>query len=226
MSLTLTITGNKSIIHSDYIPALNLDDGNYECGLKYFSVFNSIPNITNKNNVFSYGINNNPVIIPNGVYDLEDLNEYLQNKLSTCRFQIVPNNNTLSCSLFCTQTINFDIENTIGTLLGFPNVKLEANKWHESSLPINILPVAVIRIECDLIKGSYTNGVPTHSIYDFVTNVPPGHRFLEVPNNITYFPISKKYIPTVTINIVDLEGNCIDFRNEVINLSLHIRKQQ
>lgn len=224
--ITLTITGCTSIIHSNFTPPLNLEDGNYECGLLYFSAFNSIPNITSQNNVFCYGDDNKCITIPCGLYDLHDIDEYLQQHMNKSILQILPNNNTLSCRLFCSETINFNVTNTIGKLLGFPKVKLEANKWHESTHPVNILPVAVIRIECDLVKGSYTNGVPTHNIYEFIPNVPPGHKFVEVPQNVVYYPINKKYISDVTIKVLDLKGNYIDFRSEDLQVSLHIRKSK
>lgn len=223
MSFTLTITGNNPILQSDFYPPLILNNNDYECGILYFSTFNSIPNINDKNNIFVYGAQKE-IKVPCGTYDFQDLSEYLKNKVEKCDLQIKPNINTLSCSLFCTETIDFQVKNTIAPLFGFSSVKLEPNKWHESNKSVNILPVSVIRIECDLIQGSYTNGAPTHIIHEFVLNVPPGHQIIEVPKNIVYFPINKKVISTIKVRILDLCGNIVDFRNENIQLCLHLRK--
>lgn len=225
MSLTLTIVGNKSIIESNYAPPLILED-EYECGLIYFSAFNSIPNVGYSNNVFEYGDHKERINIPPGSYDLQDLYEYLKERVKNCELQIKSNINTMTCSLYCSETINFDLDNSIGPLLGFPREKLKANKWHESTVPVNILPISVIRIECNLVQGSYTNGSPTHIIYEFVPNVPASHRFIETPCNVIYFPVKQKVISSITIKILDLEGNLINFRGETIALCLHLKKSK
>lgn len=224
MSVTLTITGKYSVLETNFIPPLILD-GAYECGLLYFSSFNSIPNISDHNNLFVYGEHKQKIKVPTGIYDLQDLYEYLNDRIKNkCELIIKPNNNTMSCFLFCSEVVDFGVENSIGSLLGFPKVKLEANKWHESTTPITILPVSVIRIECDLIQGSYTNGIPSHIIYEFVPNIPPSHRFVEIPNNVIYFPITQNIISSVTVKVVDLDGKRINFRGENIQLCLHLRK--
>lgn len=226
MNMTFSLSGNKSVIESQYFPPLSLN-GDYECGLLYFSACNSIPNINDKNNLFVYGEDSkHSIVIPTGTYDLNDISTYLQENANNCEITLKPNNNTLKCSLFCSDEIHFEHNNTIGELLGFPKVKLEAYKWYDSVYPITILPTSVIRIDCDLIKGSYTNGLESHTIYEFVPNIPPGYQFIEVPKNVIYFPLSKEHISYITIQILDAQGRVIDFRGETIQLCLHIRKSQ
>lgn len=183
MSITLTITGNKSHLESQFQPPLALWE-NCECGLLYFSALNSIPNVTSRNNIFTYGEENKQLIIPEGTYDLYDIAEYLETNIIDCEIKIKPSNNTLKCYLYCSERVNFTANNSIGHLLGFQNTKLEPNKWYESMNPVNILPVSVIRIECDLVQGSYINGSPSHVIHEFVPDVSPGHRYIEIPKNI------------------------------------------
>lgn len=224
MSITLTITGNKSILQTKFLPPLNIDDS-YECGLLYVSVFNSVPNINDINNTFFYGDGGECIKLPVGAYDIQHLCEHINNNTKDCKIEIDGNSNTLTCSLYCNKTVNFQNETGFGSLLGFPKVKLQPNKWHESVYPINILPLSLIRIECDLVHGSYTNGSPSHIIYEFVPNVPPGHRFVEKPRNIIYYPVMKNNISDITVKLIDLEGNIIDFREEEIVLCLHLRKK-
>lgn len=224
MSITFTITGNESILRSELNTPLILED-NYECGLLYFSTFNSIPNINDSNNVFAYG-KRKDIKIPSGTYDLSDLYEYLKRNVKNCDLKIIPNNNTSKCSIFCSEPINFKIKNSVGTLLGFSESVLEPNKWHESVNPVCIIAASVIRIECDLVQGSYTNGLPTHIIHEFVLNSPPGHQVIEVPKNIIYFALKNKHISSITVRILDLEGNLINFSNENINISFHLRKSK
>lgn len=225
MSTTVVITGNKSNLETCLNPPLILD-GRYECGLLFFSALNSIPNINEDNNIFSYSNKGMEVEIPKGTYDLQDINDYISKKIKNAKLLLQPNNNTLRISLFCSETVNFQIDNSLGSLLGFPKVQLEANKWHESVNPINIHSASVIGVDCDLINGSYINGTPTHIIYQFVPNVPSGYQFIENPKNIIYFPIIKKYISSIKVKIIDVQDHPLDFRDENIQVGLHIRRIQ
>lgn len=223
MSAALTIVGNKSLLESHFQPALNLGDKS-ECGLLYFSALNSIPNITHKNNVFAFGNKGRQLKIPCGIYDLYDIANYLESELSDIKIKIKANSNTLKCSLFCSEIVNFDVENNIAKLLGFENVKLEANKWHDSMNTVNIQPLSVIRIECDIVDGSYINGLPSHIIHEFVPNIPAGHRFVEIPSNTVYLPVNKSNISSINVKIVDEKGDLIDFREENIQIRLHLKQ--
>lgn len=81
----------------------------------------------------------------------------------------------------------------------------------------------VIRIECDLIYGSYTNGLPTHVIHEFVYNTASERHYIETPQSVIYFPLNKNIISSICIKIVDQFGYIIDFI-EHIQLRLHLRK--
>lgn len=53
-SLTLTLSGNSSCLTTDYYPPIELDDGEYVCGLIDFQTYNTIPNVDISNNCFHY----------------------------------------------------------------------------------------------------------------------------------------------------------------------------
>lgn len=53
-SLTLTLTGNDSVLVAEYYPPIELNDGMYVCGLIDFQTYNSIPNVDESNNLFHY----------------------------------------------------------------------------------------------------------------------------------------------------------------------------
>lgn len=226
MSITLTITGNKSVLQSCFSPFLNLDN-EYECGLLYITFFNSISNIDDTNNIFSYGNGDKreQIKIPTGFYDIEDLCEYINSTANNCELHLKVNRNTSTCSLFCNKSVNFQDRSSFSSLLGFPNIYLEANKWHESTNVINILPLSLLRIECDLVNGSFTNGIASHILYEFVPNVLPGHRFIEKPRNIIYFPVNKQQVSCITIKLLDLQGKIINLQEEKVVLCLHLRKK-
>lgn len=222
MSVTLSITGNSSLLSTIYTPPLDFND-NYECALLHFSTFNSIPNITENNNKFYYD-DNKVVEIPEGAYELQDICDFLQSKVKNCIFKLYCNNNTLKTSIFCSKDIHFEKPNSIGALLGFGMVDLKSNILHESPLPVNILSTTVVRVECDIISGSYINGKRSHIIHEFAPNVPPGYRIIEIPKNTIYFPVNRKTVNSISIRILDINNNLVNFRGEEIQLYLHLRK--
>lgn len=133
MSITVTISGNKSELESCFQPPLSLSE-KYECGLLYYSVSKSVSNVLSNN----------------------------------------------------TPSVN--------------------------------------RIECDLIYGSYSNGIPTHIIHEFIANnTIAGHHYVETPQNVIYFPVNKNIITSISIKVVDEVGYSIPFI-EHIQLRLHLRK--
>lgn len=223
MTFTLSVSDTKSILTTNYSPALQLN-GEYECGLLYFSTFNSIPNIDKRNNTLHYG-QNGYIEIPEGSYELQDISDYLKEKITDCKFNLTCNNNTLKTTVLCSKDINFNKINSVGRILGFGNDILKANILHESRYPVSILSTTVLRIECDIVSGSFVNEKPSHIIHEFVPNVPPGYRIIEVPKNIIYFPVNQNTISSITIRILDANNNLVNLRGEEIQLYLHIKRK-
>lgn len=234
-SYTLSLSGNKSIISADYFPPIILKDC-YECGLVELQTFNSIPNIDETNNRFHYGDSNEFVELPVGSYEIDDIGKTLQELINVKTsvsneskdippiiISIEPNNNTLKCSLKCTNNVYFDRENSIGSILGFTKRKLKHDVRHESDIPVNILKVSSIRIGCSIISNAYINNERVHTIHEFFPNVAPGYKIIELPNTIIYLPVIKPTVDNITIKIVDQNGNLINFRGEKILIRLHLK---
>lgn len=236
MSLTLTLSGSTSILSANYFPPIVLSgNGQYVLGLVDLETFNSIPNIDETNNTFYYG-DSKKIIIPEGSYEIDDLNRYLVRKIiegevgggsaeSPPPIILQPNNNTLKCEIKCKYDIDFTQQNNLGSLVGFAKRKLEANVWHESDLPVNILKVNIIRVECNITAGAYSNSQPVHTIHGFSANVPSGYKISESPYHVIYLPVSPRVIDNITVRIVDQDGNLVNFRGEEITIRLHVKEQ-
>lgn len=246
MSITLALTGNTSVLSLDYFPPIELND-EYECGLVDLQTYHSIPNVDLTNNLFHIG--DLVIEIPIGSYEIDDIAQFLKKEIIRVRHiqqlyhrkdeknykhiendiwevNIYANNNTLNSVLISTKKVYFDQERSIGSLLGFSsNRELNANILHTSDLPVNINKVNTIRIECNIISGSYSNAKQSHILHEFSPVTEPGYKIVEVPKNVIYLPLNVKVLSILIVKLVDQDGDLINFRGEKINLRLHIRKR-
>lgn len=246
MSITFTFTGTDSILRSKYYPPIILDDSEYVLGLINMETYNSFPNVDRTKNKFHFKTGEGEdahIEIPEGSYEIDDINEYLTNALAKFtknnhiikthakRRKVLPpvlimkgNNNTLKTEVKCTLDIDFSRENSIGTLLGFKPRKLQANKTHVSDFPTKILELNALCVECNIVMSSFRNGKQVHVIHEFFPMVPPGYRIVETPASVIYLPINTKQIDEIVLKITDQNGNLVNFRGEVITVRLHLRK--
>ena len=190
------------------------------------------------------------VTIPLGSYEIQDIERYIQQSLVTGNFSSVivsnnkielekfveknlnenstvinikTNNNTLRSEIKCNQKVNFKPDDSIGQLIGFKQRFLEANKIHVSDLPVSILRVNTLRVECSITTGAYINNHKVHTIHEFFPTVPPGYKIVEVPAHVIYLPIAVKAIHNLQLRIVDQDGDLVNFRGETITIRLHIK---
>lgn len=122
--------------------------------------------------------------------------------------------------------ITVEVNEELGQLLGFRGFhRFKSGIRYTSPLTVKISKVNVIRINCNVAKGSYLNGKPSHTIHQFYPNVPPGYRIIEVPYTVIYHTINTNLLHNLTVDITDQEGELVDFRGEEITVRLCLRKQ-
>ena len=78
MSLTLTLSGKSTVLAANYFPAIDLSDDDYELGLVIFETYHTIPNVNNSNNKFYFTKDDVEITIPEGSYEVRDINEFLK----------------------------------------------------------------------------------------------------------------------------------------------------
>lgn len=227
MSFTIALTARGGKLHADFNPPIYLDtDSEYVIGLTNFETFNAIPNIDETNNKLYYGTGNDYIEIPAGSYEMNDINNYLQEyfQKKQISFHLYANNNTLKSTIETSVNITFK-DGTIGKILGFKNKTLIGDgKSNVSDNPAEIIKVNSLCIDCSIAEGSYLNGTPVHIIHQFFPNVSPGFKIIESPQNIIYFPVTVKVIDKITVKIIDQNGDLVNFRNETVTLRLHVKK--
>ena len=78
MSLTLTLSGKSTVLAANYFSAIDLSDGDYELGLAIFKTYHTIPNVNESNNKFYFAKDDAEITIPEGSYEVRDINEFLK----------------------------------------------------------------------------------------------------------------------------------------------------
>lgn len=234
-SYTVSLTGNSSTLKSSLFPALRLPKHKpYEIALLDLTTYNSIPNIVaNVNNTLHYYKTDSDktkkiistVNLQSGAYEIDDLNEYMQQQLGKENITIKANNNLLKTEIKSKYHIDFTKPNSIGSLLGFPTSSgiLTPNTTHIGSQAVNIIKVNTINLTCNIVDGSYKDGEKLHLLHTFYPSVPPGFKIIERPHNLVYLPLNTSYISEIVVNVQDQDGDIVDFRGETITLRLHIK---
>lgn len=223
MSHTFTLKGTSHVLSANYYPPIELNPRHeYVLGLIALHTYNTIPNITEKNNKFYY--DDKVITIPVGCYEISDIDDYLKTYMPKGSISLMPNNNTLKVEIKSEYKIDFEREGTIARLLGFNKRILEPNKKHESDLPVQIIKVITIQIQCNITTSAYHNAHATHTLYEFSPQVEPGYSIYIEPQHIIYLPVSKNSIDNITLTLLDQDGDPIDFRGEQIVIRLELKK--
>ncbi|EFA11812.1 hypothetical protein TcasGA2_TC008591 [Tribolium castaneum] len=230
----------ESTLSEHYEPPIDLEENsNYSIALIGFYTNNNIPNIEEGTNKFYYFAPNTTeekvITFPKGAYEIAAIEKYIQIILSgrsatdaqkQNTFSLKANENTLKCEIFSIYDINFAHEDSIGKLLGFSKRKLKARQLHESDLPVNIIKVNTIRIECNIVRGSFYKNKESHTLYETALSVSPAEQIFVEPLNPIYLPIiNRSNIPNLTIDIVDQDHCPIDFNGQTINIRLALKKE-
>lgn len=248
-SFTVAFTGTTSVLQANFLPEITLDpNSEYCCGLLDFTTYNSIPNIIEKKNnefKFKYKVEEKKTVagktttnstskertisLPTGSYEVEDILKYLKSQLATVHINLTYDINVAASIVQITFNTQIEwIGGSVLNVLGFykeSSPKFDKFIGYWSNKIVKITQVDAIRIECDIVSGSYINGKHCHTIHQFShCKVPPGYKFIEVPQHIIYLPIKEKRLCNIQILIVDQNGHLIDFRGEQISCRIHIKR--
>ena len=123
-SFTFTLSGESSVLETYHFPPIELSrNKNYVIGLIELLTFNSIPNIDSNCNKLYIG--EEVITLPTGSYEINDINEYVQTRLSKdVSFSLTANNNTLKSVITSNQKVNFNPKDAIADYWGFPRLNL------------------------------------------------------------------------------------------------------
>ncbi|KYN02130.1 hypothetical protein ALC62_07062 [Cyphomyrmex costatus] len=105
-----------------------LSDDDYELGLTDFETYYTLANVNSTNNKFYF--DNNEIDIPEGSYELRDIERYLKREISRDAKRkedaeyplVIRANKNMRSEIKCAYSINFTKPYNMGTLLGFSSI--------------------------------------------------------------------------------------------------------
>ncbi|KAF0706399.1 Uncharacterized protein FWK35_00034574, partial [Aphis craccivora] len=116
-------------------------------------------------------------------------------------------------------TICFNVENSIGPLLGFEKKNYEPRMQcidgYRSQKVTNLNSINSIKVTCNIARGSFNNHMSSHSIYEFSAGENIGSKLIQIPNNLIYYKLNKTNIDSITIQLVDQDHNPINNLGQV-----------
>ena len=240
MTTTYIMSANKSDFTTTYSPTIKLDPSKkYEAALLSLDMYNSIPNITKDNNIFTYSVDNGVtwkiIALDTGSYELGAINNEIQ------RLMVINgdyNNNLFYITITAnvskltsivnitnpTYKVDFGVENSIGSVLGFEALIIGAG-YNESPNIVDIMKINSILVNTDIIMGSYVNNYASPAIYSFYPNVSPGYKIVERPNpSLIFYPVARSDIRSIRVWLTDQDSNPVDLRGEIVTVRICIRE--
>jgi hypothetical protein len=239
-STTLTLSGDTTDFTISFQPPIRLDPKKeYEAAFLSLETYNSIPNITEKNNTFKYSTDNGNtwkiIELPVDAYEYTQIADEIQR-------QMVENNdfdeaktafyiNFSVCRLSSlieitnpTYKIDFGVENSLGPTLGF-STEVLSQGTHKSPKIFDITDINSILINVDFIEGGYVNKTYSPAIHNFSPKVGPGYKIFEQPSpELIFYRVSKDFIPDVRVWLTDQNKNIINLQGERITIRILIRE--
>jgi len=183
-SYSLLLLSSTSNFETRIQPPLELRGDRWAVGLMSLETYNSIPNITDKNNVFRYSTDSGTtwrdITLAVGSYEISQLNSEIQ------RLMQLNGDSGIKLSHFgicCYITpakyeVDFTVANLLAQTLGFGSVILSQG-YNISPNIVKILTVNSILVNCDVVGNSYLKGDQTPVLYSFFPNVKPGYKVVQ-----------------------------------------------
>ncbi|KAL4083780.1 hypothetical protein QTP88_029096 [Uroleucon formosanum] len=227
-SVTLSLTGNATILFVNYFPPINLYEDS-EIALLCLQSFNSFPNINENNNKFSIQVFDNEnnitpmmcfITLEEGCYEIEDIKKrvkkqndvYNSKNFTDLTFDItVDSNDYKRSTIKCNGILHFEIPYSIAPVFGFE--KRVYKPYFETlrlEKAVNLNTINSIKVMCNIARGAFSNHLQSHSIYEFFPSERTGSKVIQSPPNLIYYKLNKTDIDSITVQLVDQDHNPID----------------
>ena len=232
----ITCSGKDSHIRTTFSPAINVPPGcHYEMACCSVETYYSFPNIDEKNNSIKLSSDNGKtwylIQLSKGCYEIKAINKELKRlfkeelKGDEKELCIAKHPTSLGCvmTLGKNVAVDFNVDNSLRTVLGFSPKIYTSGKRHLSEHIVNILRVNSIIVHCDIVALSRKNGIASPIIYNFFPNVSPGQKIIDRPRNLIYLPLTLNVISEMNVWLSDQSGEPLDIQGEELTITFHMK---
>lgn len=193
------------------------------------------------NNVLNYSHNSGgnwtTVTFPDGLYNISDLNSYLQQQIennghTVNKLRLLANYSLLKVQVYIETASNFQIDlqssvSSFHSFLGFNSGIYTTAGYTTAQSIANITNnINTLEIHCSLVDQEFTfeNGKKSDIVFTMSPNEPTGSLMIRAPTNPIYLPVNTNYIESIRVKITDDQNNVISFNGEQTSFVFHIRK--
>lgn len=249
-SVTLSLTGDKYSLSTNYFPPINVynDSKIALYSLKMTSTYdvNNIKyvNIDDTNNQIQFNYIDDwngglLLTLKHGVYTFDGLVNLILKALSLENKQLKGKEiefhmflkNDGRCSMWCSHYVDFNIKNSLSSVLGFQQKEYRKKINYKSKSAVNVFnPIKSIKVLCNIVQDSFINERSSHIIYEFF---PPSIKekskgneiIIENPPYLAYYSLNTTVINSINIQLVDQDLKPIHTSNSnKISIVLHIKR--
>ena len=241
-TIELILHGKGSDISVDLREPIIIPEEVYEAklGLKSFSTYNNIPNITwNVNNQLKIKVPKatkwDTVQFFTGAYEIKRLNTQLQEWIKTTypkledvdkKFKLVGNEATSKAEFIFKDdyAIDFNVDHSICKVLGWEKKdSFSGVGMHFAPHIIDIVHVTQLIFNCSLVVSNYVNDILVPFIYNCGVNVPAGYKLARELTDLSYKNITTSQISHIRVWIVDQCGAPVNLRDDNLAITLSLR---
>ena len=170
------------------------------------------------------------------IYQISDINDTLKNILpDNVKICVSIDEKKIESKLKINQTLIFTEISFFCTILGFTQshqgplndidgfYQLIAGSY-KSEKPINITGIAKVTLKCNVVDGSFVNGVREPFLYSFALDQPPGHKIYKEPKIKLFKKIKKSVLSHINFYFEDDDHKPVDFNGEPILFTCQLIK--
>ena len=209
-------------------------------GLKNVSFYNSVPNVSTKNNSINIRVPNEDYRLyrlDTGAYEIDSLNQAILDELSyvyPLRKHEIKENFKLTADEATGRavfkfgkdgySIKFDEKNSLASLLGFiPGSEIFNRGNHHGPNLVQITTISTLLFKFNLSEANFVNNQRSQTIYSAVLDASPGHLWSRELSTITYKRLVKDSFSYLRLWITDSDHNYLELRSEKVTVTLSLK---
>lgn len=230
-SIIVSLSGKSPSISTNLHPEIELDERfEYSCCLLDFSIHNiSLHHKFSGEETFNYirkDGDQRKVNMKPGVHFLPDVMKQMEGHMvvDDCKVHIRFDKYKMRFQIQTHHPISFYRNTSFGRLIGFEPQLLEHGSITDSDHRIGQIDAETIRVNCDLVGGSFHDGNSTHIIHEFHPKPVSNYIMFEQPQHLTYLPVIRRRIDSVNVTVTDQEGKLLDLKGGEIRCRLIITR--